>query len=129
MVTVTGPPTTAEVEARSVSTVAALEVGLGVKLAVTPVGRLEALKATLPVKPLAGVMAMESVLLPPWPTVSVPDVGASAKLGAALTVSATVVVSVSAPETPVMVTVTGPPVVAVLVAVSVSVASSKLDWQ
>jgi hypothetical protein len=42
------------------------------------------------------------------------------KLGGAFTVRTIVVVSVKVPEVPVMVTVTGPPVVAVLVAVSVS---------
>jgi len=42
------------------------------------------------------------------------------KVGGATTVSAIVVVSVSVPEVPVMVTVTGPPTVAVLEAVKVS---------
>jgi hypothetical protein len=41
------------------------------------------------------------------------------KLGAAATVTATVVDSPNVPEVPVIVTVTGPPTVAVLVAVSV----------
>ena len=46
--------------------------------------------------------------------------GASVKVGAAVTVSAMVVVAVSEPDVPVIVTVVGPPTVAVPVAVSVN---------
>jgi hypothetical protein len=101
----------------SVSTLEPL-AGLGLKLAVTPLGNPDATRVTPPVNPFAGVTVMESVLLPPWFTDRVPSEGASMKLGAALTVRAMVVVSVRVPAVPVMVTVPEP-VVAVLPAISV----------
>jgi hypothetical protein len=119
-VTVTGPPVVAVLAAVSVITLEPVVVGLGLKLAVTPMGRPVADRVTPPLNPFAGVTVMPSVLLLPWVTAKVPEAGASAKLGARFTVSAMVVDAVSAPEVPLMVTVTGPPTVAVLVAVSVS---------
>lgn len=119
-VTVTGPPAVAEALAVSVSTLELVVAGFGLKLAVTPAGRPLAERLTFPLNPLAGVMVIVSVLLAPWVTESEGDCAASEKVGAAFTVTATVVVSESVPDVPVMVTVTGPPVVALPLAVSVS---------
>jgi hypothetical protein len=113
-------PVVAVLPAFSVSTADPVVVGLGLKLAVTPLGRPLAARVTPPVNPFAGVTVMVSVLLLPWVTDRVPAPGASAKLGATVTVRSTVVDAVRAPEVPLIVTVTGPPAVAVLLAVSVS---------
>jgi hypothetical protein len=125
MVTVTGPPTVAVLDAVKVNTLVLAVVGLGLKLAVTPLGRPVAERVTPEANPLAGVTVMVSlVLVAPCVTDNVPVVGESEKVGAAATVSAIVVVSVSEPETPVMVIVTGPPTVAVLEAVRVNTLES-----
>jgi hypothetical protein len=69
MVTVVGPPVVAEPVAVSVNVlvVALVEV----KAAVTPLGRPEAAKLTLPVKPPVGFTVIVLVLLPPWATFKV----------------------------------------------------------
>lgn len=90
-------------------------------VAVVPLPMPEAERVTLPVKPPEGVMV---IVLVPWdPRVMLRLVGEAvrAKLAdaGAFTVSEIVVVSVMLPETPVIVT-TVVPVVAVLLAVSVS---------
>ena len=120
IVTVTGPPVVAVLLAVSVNTLDPVVVGFGLNEAVTPLGNPLAARVTPPVNPFAGVTVMLSVLFAPCTTASVPVVGASAKLGADATVSAIVVEAVSVPDTPLTVTVTGPPTVAVLFAVSVS---------
>jgi hypothetical protein len=121
MVIVTGPPMVAVLDAVRVSTLVLAVVGLGLKLAVTPVGSPLAERVTPEANPLAGVTVMVSlVLVAPWAMDNVPAVGESEKVGAAATVSASVVVSLSEPEVPVMVTVTGPPTAAVLEAVRVN---------
>lgn len=84
------------------------------------IGATEQLRLTVPVNPFAGVTVMAAV----FPVVA-PDLMVSAeplneKVGAAVTVRAMVVDAVSVPEVPLMVTVTGPPMAAVLLAVSVS---------
>ena len=88
--------------------------------AVTPVGRPEAARVTLPVNGLTSVTVMVSVPLAPWATDRVAAEGLSVKLPvpAAFTVSAMEVVAVRVPEVPVMLTVAAP-VVAVLLAVRV----------
>ncbi len=96
-----------------------LVAGLTEKDAVTPAGRPVAARVTDPVKPPTSVMVSVLVAVEPWLIVRVVGEGAIVKPGAALTVSAIVVVWESVPEVPVMVTVTGPPTVAVLAAVSV----------
>ena len=120
IVTVTGPPVVAVPLAVKVKTLDPVVVGLGLNEAVTPLGNPVAARVTPPVNPFAGVTVMLSVLLAPCTTASVPALGASAKLGAEATVSAIVVDALSVPETPLTVTVTGPPTVAVLLAVSVN---------
>jgi hypothetical protein len=125
MVTVTGPPRVAVLDAVKVSTLVLAVVGLGLKLAVTPLGRPLAESVTPEANPLAGVTVMVSlVLVAPCAMDNVPVVGESEKVGAAVTVTAMVVVSLSEPEVPVMVTVTGPPTVAVLEAVKVNTLES-----
>jgi hypothetical protein len=96
-------------------------VGLVPKLAVTPLGRPEADKVTLPVNPPEGVSVMVLVPLVPCFTVRLEGEAESEKLGVAVafTVSETEVVCVSDPLMPVMVTV-DVPVVAVELAVNVT---------
>jgi hypothetical protein len=122
IVKIAGPPTVAVVDAVSVN-VLPVVAGLGEKLAVTPVGSPETLKVTLPEKLFRAAMVNVSVTLLPWPIVSDIAEAARVKLGGGVTVSATLVVCVSEPETPVMVSVTGPTAAAELEAVSVNVLS------
>ena len=121
IVTVVGPPAAAEPLAVSVS-VLVPAVGFGLNNAVTPLGRTDVARVTLPVNPPTSVTVM--VLAPPAPPAAIVTLlGAadSVKPGVELTVRATVVVAVSVPEVPVIVTVVGPPVAAEPLAVSVSV--------
>jgi len=96
-------------------------VGLVPKLAVTPEGRPDADKLTLPVKPPEGLTVI--VLLPLLPCVTVTLAGDAERVkfgvAVAFTVRLTVVVCVSVPDVPVIVTVEVP-VVAVALAVSVN---------
>jgi hypothetical protein len=95
---------------------------LGLNDAVTPLGKPDADRLTLPVKPFCGVTVM--VLEPLAPCVIVTLFGDAEIVkfgtGAGFTVRETVVVFVKLPEVPVTVTVTVP-VAAVLLAVSVNV--------
>jgi len=96
-------------------------VGFVAKPAVTPLGKPEAARVTLPVNPLVGLTVMVLVPLAPWAMLKVLGAAESVKLGCGVTVRLMVVVSgVKAPEVPVMVTVVGPPIVAEALAVSVS---------
>jgi len=119
MVIFTGPPTVAAPLAVSVSKLV-LVAGLGAKVAVTPLGRPEAARVTPPVNPLTGVIVMVVEAVLPWVTDRLDANGESVKLGGGVTVRAIVVDSVRAPEVPLTTTFTGPPRVAVLLAVSVS---------
>jgi len=65
IVTVTEPPSVAELVAVSVSTLEPVVVGLGLNEAVIPLGRPVADSVTPPVNPYAGVTVMVSVLLLP----------------------------------------------------------------
>src|SRR5215472_13120780 len=96
-------------------------VGLVPNDAVTPLGKPEAARVTLPVNPPVSVTVMVSVALAPCVTESDDADGDSVKPGVALaaTVSAMLVDAVVVPEVPVMVTV-DVPVVAVLLAVNVT---------
>jgi hypothetical protein len=95
-------------------------VGFVPNAAVTPVGKPDADKLTLPVKPLCGVTVTVLEPLDPWAMVKVFGDAERLKSGVTvvLTVRATVVVWVRAPEVPVIVIVDVPSV-AVLLAVSV----------
>jgi hypothetical protein len=95
---------------------------VGLKLAVTPLGRPEADRLTDPVKPFLGVTVMVLVPLAPRLIVTLVGDADSEKSGvaAAFTVRVIVVVCVRLPEVPVIVTV-DVPVVAVLLAVKVTV--------
>ena len=81
--------------------------GLGLKLPLAREGRPLRLKATIPVKPLLGVIVTMYVTLPPWwPTDRLLGDALSEKSaggGGAVTVSVTDVVCVSDPLVPVMV--------------------------
>jgi len=111
-------PISAELKAVSVMTCVFPEPGA--KVAVTPIGRPEAARVTLPENPPAGVTVMVSVTVPPCAIVRLGVWAESVKLGGAFTVTAIVVDAVRLPEVPVMVAVTGPPIVAALAAVRVS---------
>ncbi len=111
-------PTVAELLAVSVSTLDPV-VGFVPKDAVTPLGRPDATRVTLPLNPFAPVTVMVSVALLSWATDKLDAEGESVKLGGLLTVNATVVLVVRPPEVPLIVTV-DVPTVAELLAVSVS---------
>jgi len=112
-------PVVAELPTVSVTVLLEVE-GLGLKEAVTPVGRLDAEKVTLPVKPFVGWMVI--VLVPVLPRATLRLLGDAERLkfGPGVTARAIVVVCVKPPDVPVVATVTLP-VVAVLLAVSVNV--------
>ena len=73
-------PVAAVALAVSVNTLVVV-VGFGTNAAVTPLGRPEALKVTLPLKPLAGTTVMVLVPLLPWLTVTALGTAVRAKLG------------------------------------------------
>jgi hypothetical protein len=99
-----------------------LIVLVGLNEAVTPLGRPEADKVTLPLKPFCGVTVIVLVPLVPWVSAKLLGDAESVKLGTGtgFTVRETVAAFVKLPEVPVMVTV-AVPVVAVLLAISVRV--------
>lgn len=92
----------------------------GLKDEVTPRGRPEGDRLTLPVKPFCGVTVMVDVTLAPRARLKEPGEAERAKFGGGATVRETVVTCDRPPDVPVMVTVTVPRA-AVLPAVSVSV--------
>lgn len=97
-----------------------LVVIAGLNEAVTPLGRPEADKLTLPLKALSGLTVIVLVPLAPCAMVKLVGEAESVKFGGGLTVSESVVELVKLPEVPVMVTV-AMPVVAVLLAVRIKV--------
>jgi hypothetical protein len=112
-------PGVAELLTVNVSVLAEVEA-FGLKVAVTPAGRLEAEKLTLPVKPRIGLTVIVDVPVLPRATLRLLGDAERLKFGPGFTVRAIVVVCVRPPDVPVIVTVTLP-VVAVLLAVNVSV--------
>lgn len=96
-------------------------VGFGLNPAVTPLGRPEALRVTLPLNPSTGTTVMVLVPLPPCVTVMLLGDAVRLKSGVAtgFTVRLSVVKLVKAPDVPLIVTATVP-VVAVPLAVKVS---------
>ena len=119
MVTITGTPIVAVLPAVSVSTLE-LVAGLVANDPVTPFGKPDTDRVTLPLNPFAPVTVMVSDALLRCTIVTLDGEGESVKLRAGVIESAMVVDRVNVPEVPVMVTVTGSPTVAVLLAVSVS---------
>src|SRR6266478_4990309 len=93
---------------------------LGLNDAVTPLGRPDADKFTLPLKPFCGVTVIALVLVVPCAIVKLLGEAEGPKFGGGFTVRETVALLVKLPDVPVTVTVTVP-VVAVLLAVKVSV--------
>jgi hypothetical protein len=85
-------------------------------------GVIEQVRLTAPVNPLDGVTAMATVfpVVAPGSMLSEELPPPTTKVGAAVTVTATVVDAVSEPEVPPIATVVGPPTVAEPVAVSVN---------
>ena len=118
IVTVT-VPVAAVLLAASVNVLAFVAL-LGLNDADTPLGRPDADKLTLLLKPPRGVTVMVLVPLAPWVIARLLGVADSVKFGGAVTVRETLVVCDKLPDTPVMVTLTVP-VVAVLLAASVNV--------
>jgi hypothetical protein len=121
-VTVTVPvPVVAVLLALNVN-VLVLAVLPGLNDAVTPLGKPDADKLTLPVNPFCGLTVIVLVPLPPCTIVTLPGDAESAKFGTgtAFTVRETVVVLLKLPDTPVTVSV-AVPVVAVPLALSVNV--------
>ena len=58
-----------------------LVAGLGLKFAVTPLGKFEAERVTLPLKPSCGVIVMVVVAWPPCVTVTLPGLADKVKFG------------------------------------------------
>jgi len=92
----------------------------GLKDAVTPRGKPEADRLTLPVKPFCDVTVIVDVILPPRTRLNEFGEAERAKFGGDTTVTETVVLRDNAPDVPVTVMVNVPSA-AVLLAVSVSV--------
>ena len=84
-------------------TVDAVVAGFVKKVAVMPVGQFDAASVTAELKPFRG--AMVRVDAPADPAIAVAEVALSEKLGATVTVSATVVPAVSVPLVPFTVSV------------------------
>jgi hypothetical protein len=112
-------PVVAVVVAVSVK-VLVLAVLAGLNEGVTPLGRPEADKATLPLKPLSGFTVIVLVPLEPCAMVRLLGEAERVKFGGGFTVRESVVELDRFPDEPVMVTVAAP-VVAVPLAVSVRV--------
>ena len=126
MIVTVAVPTVALEDATSVSVEVALPFAGGVtglveNAAVTPLGKPVALNVVAELNPPVLVMVILLAPLPPCVTVTEVGDAAMVKFGVAVefTVNARVVVAVKLPEVPVIVTVADP-VVAVLLAVSVS---------
>jgi hypothetical protein len=74
--------------------------GFALNDAVRPLGRLGALRVTLPVNPACGVTVKVSVTEAPWDSVNVEEAALRVKLGAGLTLTQTVPAIVCPPEAP-----------------------------
>ncbi len=92
--------------------------GFELKAAVTPLGKTDAVRLTLPLNPLAGLMLTELVPLLPCTTLNV--LGVAVSVNAGVTVRLSVVLRVRLPDVPVIVIVVVPGAAAAL-AVNVSV--------
>ena len=112
-------PVVAELPTVNVNVLAEVEE-FGLRVAVTPAGRLDAEKLTVPVKPRIGLTVIVDVPVLPRATLRLLGDAERLKFGPGFTVRAIVVVCVRPPDVPAIVTV-ALPVVAVLLAVSVNV--------
>lgn len=112
-------PVVAVVPAASVK-VLVLAVLVGLNVGVTPFGRPDAEKLTVPVKPFNGLTVMVALPVEPCAMVRLLGDAESVKVGGGFTVSEMVAAPVRFPAVPAIVTVTVP-VVAVLLALRVSV--------
>ncbi len=99
----------AELAAVNVS-VLALVVLAGLKAAVTPVGRPETFRATVPLKPYSGFTAIELVLVEPGAMLTLVGDAERVNVGGPVTVSVSLTVLVRLPDVPMIVIVVGPAV-------------------
>src|SRR6266571_4380543 len=118
MVTVTVP--VAAVLLAVTVNVLVLAVLLGLNDAVTPLGRPDADKLKLTLKPFCGATVMVLAPLAPWVMLRLLGDAERVKLGGGATVKESVVLCDKPPDVPVMVTV-AVPIAAMLLAVSVNV--------
>lgn len=109
----------AELAAVNVS-VLALVVLAGLKAAVTPVGRPEALRATVPLNPYSGFTVMTLVAVAAGATLTLVGDAERVNVGGPVTVSVSLTALVRLPEVPVMVTL-AEATAALLAAVNVTV--------
>jgi hypothetical protein len=119
IVTLNGPPAAAELLAVSVMTLLP-DAGFTLKDAPTPLGKPLAASETLPLNPPKLATLMVLLLLLPCAADRLAGEAPRVNPGARFTVSENWAVAVSEPETPVTVTVVGPPTVALPAAVSVT---------
>ena len=126
-VKVSDPPVMVSVTVPVVAALLAVRVnvlvevaGFGLNEAVTPAGRPEAERLTLPAKPLRGVTVIVLVPVAPWVMLKLAGEAARLKLDGTATVSETIAVPVKLPDVPVMV-MGKVPVEAVLLAARVNV--------
>jgi hypothetical protein len=115
----TGPAMAAVLDAVRVSVLDPPDVGLGLNDPVTPAGNPLTEKVTAPGICAPAVTVSTSVALLPCVTETLVLAGLMVKLGGGVMVRAITVLAILAPETPVMVTLTGPATVAVALAASV----------
>lgn len=73
---------------------------VGLNDAVTPLGRPETLRLTVPLNPLAGTMAMLVAAVAPWTTYNAGGLACRLKFAGAVTCRVSAVLSVRVPETP-----------------------------
>jgi len=93
-------PTAAVAEAVKVNVLEPVVVEAGLKLAVTPLGRPLAVKATLPANPLIRLTVIVLVAVPPWATLALAAAREKSGVAVPVTVSAIVALWVNAPLVP-----------------------------
>ena len=100
-VTVTvAAPTAAVADAVKVKELAPVVVEAGLKLAVTPLGKPLAVKATLPANPLSRLTVIVLVAVPPWATLALAAARTKSGVAVPVTVSAIVALWVNVPLVP-----------------------------
>ena len=108
-------PVTVMVDVASAAELAAVKVSVlaplveaGLKAAVTPAGRPEAFRLTVPLKPYSGFTVIELVLVELGATLTLAGEAARVNVGGPVTVTVTLAALLRLPEVPVMVMVAGP---------------------